>query len=128
MYTYNDLQNMKTNIQKAQNTPLYHQLAREAEREIELQLQKRELQRRQQQMKIQRELLELRQKQNAPKLSQLKPLPHRIGGTNDKYTSTKTKVKIFIKNKLFSKTIYTNSRKHKYIKVNNKFVLLSKFI
>lgn len=128
MYTYNDLQNMKRNIQRAQNSPFAQKLAKEAEKEIAFQLQKRELHRQQQQMEIQRQLLELQKKQNAPKLSQLKPLPRRIGGTNDKYTSTKTKVKVHIKNKLVSKTIYTNSRKHKYIKLNNSFVLLSKFL
>jgi hypothetical protein len=69
-------------------------------------------------------------------LEQLSEQPSRQqsaeGGENkknksNKYKSTKIKTTFYIKNKLYSRTIYINSKNIKYIKLNNKYVLLSKY-
>lgn len=50
------------------------------------------------------------------------------GGRKQSYKSTKTKVSVVINKKAFVRTVYKNSKNVSYIKVNNQYKLLSKYM
>ena len=50
------------------------------------------------------------------------------GGKKQGYKSTKTKVSVIINKKAFVRTVYTNAKNVSYIRVNNQYKLLSKFV
>jgi hypothetical protein len=50
------------------------------------------------------------------------------GGKKQGYKSTKTKVSVIINKKTFVRTVYTNAKNVSYIRVNNQYKLLSKYV